>query len=143
VTQRLPSDPSLPAVPPLPGKPERPLNEIVVELWENTEKLIRQELALASSEIDTKLDRAKKEGAMFAASGVILHAGLLTLIAALVLLLGNAIDLWLSALIVGVVVGGVGYALSRRKPPSPGELMPTRTIASVKQDVRTFTEATK
>jgi hypothetical protein len=124
-------------------KSERPLSEIVVELWENTEKLIRQELALASTEVDAKLDRAKKEATIFAAGGAVLYAGLLTLVAALVLLLGNVVEPWLAALIVGVVVSGVGYALVRRSPPSPSDLVPNRAIASVKQDVRTFTEATK
>lgn len=144
MTQRMPGEPGAPlGTPVVTGKAERPLSEIVVELWENTEKLIRQEVALASAEVDTKLDRVKKEVALFATGGAVLYAGLLTLVAAAVLLLGNVVDLWLAALIVGVVISGIGYALVRRSPPSPGELIPTRTIASVKQDVRTFTEAVK
>lgn len=142
--QLVPGDADAPLAPsPVPARGERPLSEIVVELWENTEKLIRQEIALASTELDSKLDRTKKEAAIFAAGGAVLYAGLLTLVAALVLLLGNVVDLWLAALIVGLAVSGTGYALVRRSPPSPQDLVPTRTIASVKQDVRTFTEAAK
>jgi putative superfamily III holin-X len=144
VSQRLPGDPVLPLVPPvLPSKGERPLSEIVSELWQNAEKLIRQEIALGSSEIETKLDRAKKELGVIATGGAVLYAGVLTLVAALVLLLGTVIALWLAALIIGAVVTGVGFAMARRTPPSPSELVPTQTMASVKQDVRTFTEAAK
>lgn len=140
----MPGDHGTPLVPPtLPGKVERPLSEIVSELWQNAEKLIRQEIALGSSEIETKLERAKKEIGVIATGGAVLYAGVLTLVAALVLLLGTVIALWLSALIIGVLVTGVGFVMARRTPPSPSELMPTRTMASVKQDVRTFTEAAK
>jgi hypothetical protein len=115
----------------------------VVELWANSEKLVRQELALASNELDAKLDRAKKEVGVIATGGAVLYAGVLTLVGALVLLLGTVIALWLAASIVGAVVTTVGFAMARRSRPSASELVPTRTIASVKQDVRTFTEAAK
>ena len=125
------------------GQTERPLQEIVVELWENSEKLVRQELALASTELDSKLGRAKVELGAFALGGAVLYAGLLALVAAAILLLGHAVALWLAALIVGAVVSGIGYGLVRRGPPKPAELMPTQTMQSVKQDVKTFKEATK
>lgn len=119
------------------------MSEVVTDLWENGQKLVRQEFALASSEIDTKLDRAKKEVAVIATGGAVLYAGVLTLVGALVLLLGTVIALWLAALVVGLLVTGIGFAMARRTPPSPGDIVPTRTIASVKKDVRTFTEAAK
>lgn len=140
----MPGEPGTSLAPPtLPGKGERALSEIVSELWQNAEKLIRQEIALGRSEIETKLDRAKKEIAVIATGGAVLYAGVLTLVAALVLLLATVIALWLSALIIGAVVSGIGFAMARRTPPSPSELVPTRTMASVEQDVRTFTEAAK
>jgi hypothetical protein len=128
---------------PAPGHAERPLNEIVVELWQNTEKLVRQELALASTELDSKLGRAKVELGAFALGGAVLYAGLLALVAAAILLLGHAVSLWLAALIVGAVVSGIGYGLVRRGPPTPAELVPTQTMQSLKQDVKTFKEAAK
>jgi len=40
---------------------ERPVSEIVKQLWENAEKLARQELALAVAELDQKVDTVKKD----------------------------------------------------------------------------------
>lgn len=127
----------------LHSRGERPIGEIVVELWENTEKLVRQEITLASTELEGKMNRAKREVGAVAIGGAVLYAGVLALMAALVLLLAQAMPHWLSALLVGVLCAGGGYFMVRKNQPNPAELTPRRTIESIKQDVRTFTEATK
>lgn len=123
---------------------ERPLRDILVELWENTEKLFRQEVKLASAELDLKMTRAKAELVAFATGGALLVVGMLAIVAAVILLLAEVMVPWLAALIVGVVLAGIGFALVKRGPKlSAEELAPTRTIQSVRKDVQAFTEATK
>jgi hypothetical protein len=120
---------------------DRPLQEVVVELWENAEKLLRQEVALASSELDQKINRLKRELVGAAIGGAVLHAGVLALVAALTLLLSKALEPYLAAFIVAVAAGVVGIVLLSRSKPDVQELVPERSIESLKKDVQTFTEA--
>lgn len=121
---------------------DRPLRELLVELWHDTEKLVRQEAKLASTELDGKITKAKADVTAAAIGGAVLYAGVLALVAAAVLLLAQVMESWLAALIVGVVVAGVGFVLARRaKNITPDAVKPEHTIHSVKQDVRTFKEA--
>jgi hypothetical protein len=99
---------------PRTGEDTRPLGTIIAELWENTERLARQEIALGLAQVDQRVDHIKGDLARVTLGGAVLYAGVLSLVAAMVLLLAKAIDPWLSALIVGVVVGGTGYALLQR-----------------------------
>jgi hypothetical protein len=121
--------------------PDRPLQEVVLGLWENTEKLVRQELALAGAELDQKLQRLKLEAIATLAGAGVLLLGLSCAVAALVLLLSKVMDPFLAALVVAVVLSGAGYLLISRKKPQLSELTPERTIENVQKDVETFTEA--
>lgn len=96
------------------GEDTRPLGVIVSELWENTEKLARQELELGLAKVDHRVTEVKRDLIAMTIGGAILYAGILAVMAAIVLLLAKAIDPWLSALIVGVVVSGAGYMLVQR-----------------------------
>ena len=124
---------------------ERPAGEIIGELWENTEKLVRQELELALAELERRVDRLKTDVTMAAVGGSVLYAGVLTLVAAVVLLLSKAVDPWLAAMIVGVVVSGIGFMLVQRgkKDLESAELKPEQTIRSVERTAHTFKEAVK
>lgn len=96
------------------GEDTRPLGVIVSELWENTEKLARQELELGLAKVDRRVTEVKRDLIAMTIGGAIMYAGILAVMAAIVLLLAKAIDPWLSALIVGVVVSGAGYMLLQR-----------------------------
>lgn len=120
---------------------DRPFSDVVVELWENTEKLVRQELALASAELDQKINRVKSEVIVVVTGGGVLFLGLACGVAALVLLLAKAMDPFLAALLVAVALCAVGYAMVSRKKPSVDELVPERTIENLQKDVETFKEA--
>jgi len=127
------------------GEHDRPLKDLFVELWENTEHLVRQELKLAGAELDVKIKEVKKDLIAGALAGAFLVTALLTLVAALVLLLSEAIAPWLSALIVGGALAVAGYALLRRAREglNPQELAPDRTARNLKRDVEVFKEATQ
>jgi len=125
-------------------KAERPIRELLVELWENTETLVRQEVKLASAELDEKVARAKADVVKAAIGGAMLYVGVLALTAGVILFLAKFMAPWVSAVLVAVVMVGVGYFLVQKgKELNADKLAPHRTIRSVRQDVQTFREATK
>jgi uncharacterized membrane protein YqjE len=126
-----------------PASSEPPLKDVLVELWENTEKLLRQELALASAELDLKAKKLKLELMASAVAVGMALAGALSLVAALILLLSEAMEPWLAALLTSVVLLGAGFGLIKKNRPSVADITPERTLQSLKKDVQTFTEASK
>lgn len=121
---------------------EPPLKDVLVELWQNVEKLMRQQLALASAELDVKAQQLKKEAAAFGAAAGMILAGALALVAGVILLLSLAMPAWVAALAVGATLAGGGVMLLQKRP-SVSELTPDRTLQSIKKDVQIFTEARK
>jgi hypothetical protein len=91
---------------------EREVGAIVADVWENAEKLVRQELELGLAELDRRVDKLKIGLTSAAIGGATLYAGVLVLLAAAVLGLANVMAPWLAALIVGVLATGAGAYLS-------------------------------
>jgi MFS family permease len=117
----------------------QPVGELVRQLSEQTSTLVRQELELAKTEL-TERGRAAGAGAgMLGGGGLIglLAAGALT--ACLILLLAEAMDAWVAALIVAVVYGAGATLLALRGRDRIREGMPPapeQTVESVKEDVQ-------
>lgn len=112
--------------------------ELVKQVSEQTQRLVRQEIALARLEMSSKAKHAGIGAGMLAGAALVGLLALGTLIAMLVLVLATALDAWLAALIVTVAllalagilaVSGKGQ-LARATPPAP-----ERAIESVKADV--------
>src|SRR4051812_27964019 len=101
--------------------------ELVRELSEQTTTLIRKELALAQLELKEKGKRAGIGGGLFGTAGLLALYGLGALIAGAVLALATAVDGWLAALIVAVVLfaaAGVAALIGKKElaqatPPAP------------------------
>ena len=91
---------------------ERSIGDLFSELANETGTLIRQEMALAQAEMTGKLTRAGKNAAFVAAGGAVGFAAFLTLLAAVVAGLSYFMPVWLSALIVAAVVGGVAFYIN-------------------------------
>ena len=123
---------------------ERPIRELFSDLLTNTETLVRQELKLASAEVETKIEDAKTD-LMKRAIGIgALYAGVLALVAALVLFVAKFVAPWVAALIVGALVLGLGYALMQTgKDVTARRLKPDRTVGSLRKDAQTFREAVR
>jgi uncharacterized membrane protein YqjE len=127
------------AVPPAGAPPvrEHSLGDLFRQLAEDSTTLIRQEIALAKSEMRETVRTVSRDIAMIAVGGVIALVGVLTLTAFLVLLLGALMaNYWLAALIVGVVyllIGG-GLAYSNLNNLRKSELKPEHSIESLKED---------
>ncbi len=115
---------------------ERSLGELFSELSRETSTLVRKEVELAKTEITDKATKAGKNIGFLAVGGAVAYAGFLTLIAAVVMLIGLAIPWWLSALIVGVIVAGVGYALVQKglSTLKAMDFKPQETIETLKED---------
>ena len=93
---------------------DRSLGELFSELSRETGTLIRKELELATTEMTAKAKVAGGHVGMIAAGGALAHAGMLILLAMIVIALtAIGLALWLATLIVGVLTLGVGYLLAR------------------------------
>lgn len=119
-------------------KEERSLGDLFSELASDTSNLVRQEVALAQVEITDKATRAGKNVGYLVVGGAVAYAALLTLLAALVIGLADLFDIsvWIPALIVGLVVGGVAFwmitsALDALKNMN---FTPQQTVESLKED---------
>jgi uncharacterized membrane protein YqjE len=83
-----------------------------------------------------KASRVGKNVGFLVVGGVVAYTGLLAIVAAVIIVLGNAIPLWVSALAVGLVIAIVGLVLVlkgantlRQEDPTPQE-----TIETLKED---------
>ena len=118
---------------------ERSLGELFGDLARDMGTLVSQELALARTELTEKAARVGKEIAMLAVGGLVAYAGLLAIIAAVIVLIADrGVPLWVSALVVGLVVAGIGYLLVQRgiSALKHEDLAPRQTIQSIKEDTQ-------
>jgi len=93
---------------------ERELSAIVTHMWENAETLVRAELDLGLKELDIRVDKLKQSLLMATIGGAVLYAGVLTLVATIVIGLSKVLEPWIASLIVGVLVTGVGAVMCMR-----------------------------
>ena len=125
------------------GDGDVPLQEVLVELWQNVEKLVRQEVTLARAELETKAAKLKADLIASAAGAVLALASVFALVATVILLLDQVMPAWLAALITSAATGATGFALLKKGTPSASDVKPERTIANLKRDFQTIREAGK
>lgn len=115
---------------------ERSLGELFGDLSRETTALVRHELDLAKTELTRKGAKIGKDVGFLAVGGAITYAGFLAILAALIIALAAFIPAWLSALLVGLVVAGVGYFLIQRGLAAlkKEDLAPKQTIQTLKED---------
>ena len=118
------------------GRDDRSLGELFSELAQETTTLVRQEVSLATTEMTQKASRAGRHIGVLAAGGAVAYAGLLAILAGIIVLLNNVMPLWLSALLVGIVVAVVGYVLVRRALDAlkREDFTPRETMETLKED---------
>ena len=121
------------------SKDERSLGELFGDLARDMGTLVSQEVALARTELTGTASRVGKDIAFLAVGAMVAYAGLLAIIAAVILLLGaSGVPLWVSALLVGLIVAGLGYVLVQRGLTAlkREDLAPRQTIESLKEDTQ-------
>lgn len=119
------------------GRDERSLGDLFAELAQETSTLVRQEVKLAETELSQKAVRVGQSVGSLVLGGAVLYAGVLTLIAAVIIVLGElGLPWWLAALLVGVVAAGAGALLVARAYDALKRIdpVPHRTIESLKED---------
>lgn len=120
------------------NRQERSLGELFGDLARETSTLVRQEVELAKTEMSQKASNIGKDIGFLAVGGAIAYAGVLALGAALIIGLAQlGLPWWLSALLVGLVVAGIGYFLVQKglSALKQQNLAPQKTIETIKEDV--------
>jgi len=119
-------------------KEEPSLGDLFSELAGETGTLIRQEVALAQIELTTKVTKVGKNVGFLVVGGAVGYAALLVLLASAVIILANFIPLWVSALLVGAIVGIISFFLisSAVAELKKTDLAPRETVESIKEDAQ-------
>jgi xanthine/uracil permease len=125
---------------------DRSIGTLVSELSQETTTLLQQEIALAKTEMSEKVSQVSTALVRLALGGLVLFAGLLLLLDAVVYGLSEIMppDLtpWLPALLVGLVVAIIGAVLLQkgRSNLQTSSLMPQRTATSLQRDTHMVKE---
>jgi len=120
-------------------KDERALGELFGDLARDMGVLVRQEVGLATTEIAHKATGAARDVAIVAVGGLVAYAGLLGILAALVIGLAAAgLSWWQAALAVGVVVAIVGAVVVQRGMVALKrvDFAPRATLETLKEDTQ-------
>jgi uncharacterized membrane protein YqjE len=119
---------------------EPPLGTLVHDLTTQVPDLIRSEIRLAQAELAEKGKRAGLGIGMFGGAGIVALYGVGVLIATIILALALAMDAWLAALIVTVVlfaIAGVLALVGKRQVAQAMPVAPERAVEGVKEDIAT------
>ena len=114
------------------------MGELVQELSQQTATLVRQEMRLAQVELQEKGKRAGTGAGMFGGAGLVALYGVGAVLAAVIMLVATAIEPWVSALIVGVVLlatAGILALLGRKHVEQATPPKPERAMESMQHDV--------
>lgn len=126
---------------------ERSIGDLIGDLADETRTLVQQEVRLASAEMGEKAGRIGRNSAKVAVGGMVLYAGLLLALAGIAigvaLLLAPAmmpwnVAMWVAPLLVGLVVGFIGYAMLQHGMHQIKEtdLTPRETARSLRETKR-------
>ena len=110
---------------------------------EQSSTLIRQELRLATAELQEKGKHAGVGVGMFGGAGVVGLYGVGALIAAAIIGLGTLLEPWIAALIVGVVllaIAGIVALLGKKQVEQATPAKPEQAMDSVQEDIQTVKE---
>src|SRR5829696_7538737 len=113
--------------------------ELLKQFSQDASTLIRKELELAKAELTEKGKQAGKGAGMFGGAGLFGLGAFGALTAFLILVLAEAMDAWLAALIVTVLWGAIAAVLAiqgKQKVEEAAPLQPEQTVDTVKEDVQ-------
>jgi uncharacterized membrane protein YqjE len=121
-----------------PEAADQPVGKLVQELSQQTATLVRKEIRLAQLELQEKGKHAGIGAGMFGGSGLVALYGLGAVITAAILGLSTAVDGWLAAVIVAVVlfaVAGVLALTGKKQVEQATPPTPEAAIDSTKTDI--------
>lgn len=119
-------------------KEELSLGDLFTSLANETGTLVRQEMSLAQAELTQKATTIGQNVGSLIMGGAVAYASFLALLLAITVGLSYFIPLWLSALVVAIVVGAVGYMMisSALKALKNTNLKPLQTVETLKEDAQ-------
>jgi uncharacterized membrane protein YqjE len=120
--------------------------ELVTRLSSQVSELVRGELELARAELASKGKRAGVGAGLAGAGGVLALYGGGALVAAAIAALALVVDVWLAALVVGVLlllVAGLLAVVGKNRIQSATPPVPEQAVAGAKQDVETVKQAVR
>ncbi|RON24788.1 hypothetical protein BK660_03725 [Pseudomonas brassicacearum] len=130
-------DPNFPGPSPAPvPDPDVSVVGLLRQLAREVPALFTKELALAKAELQASLTTLKAGIAGVASGAIVLMAGFIILLMSAVYGLSLVMAPWLAALIVGVVVMIIGFAMLQagKKQFEPSHLKPDRTLDALNKD---------
>lgn len=115
---------------------EMPTKELLASLFGQGKVLLQEEVRLAKAELRTEVKKVTASAGAVGGGAVLLHTGLLVFSGFLVALLDLFMPLWAAALVVSVLLLGVGafLALGGIKKLKTANLKPEETIETLKED---------
>ena len=118
------------------NRSEKPLGELFSDLASEMSNLVRQEVELAKVEVGQKAKYVGRNIGYLVVGGAIAYAALLAVIAAIILLLDKVMPSWGAALLVGVVVAGIGWLLIGKAVSAlqQTDVTPRETVETLKED---------
>jgi Putative Actinobacterial Holin-X, holin superfamily III len=123
----------------------RPLGDLFGDLAAEMSNLVRQEVALAKVEVTQKAKYVGKNVGYLVVGGAVAYAAALAIIAAIIMLLAKVMPNWGATLLVGVVVGGIGWFLIGKALAAlqQTDLTPRETVETLKEDATWMKEQIK
>ena len=125
---------------------DRSIGDLTRDVSEQTAVLVRKELALATAELKEKGRHAGVGVGLFGGAGVFAFYAAGALIATAILGLAEAVDAWLAALIVSVVllaIAAIAALIGKREVSQATPPAPEKARESVAVDVETVKEAAR
>ncbi len=115
---------------------DRALGDLFNELKDQTNQLISQQVRLAKAEVTEKGKQAGKAAGFIAVGGFVVYAGLLAIIAGIILVLAQWVPIWVAAVVVGVIVGLIGYLVIQKglNDLKADKLKPEKTMTTMKEN---------
>lgn len=125
-----------------PAPENRSVGELLRDLANDVTNLIRQELVLARTEAQEKMNQTMTAVFAIIAGALLAFAALIILLQALVVGLSNFMYDWVAAILVGGVVAIIGFIMVRKgqNDLSASRLAPDRTAANLRKDVNLVKE---
>ncbi len=114
---------------------QQSLQGLFADLLRDMTTLVRQELALARTEVTDKATAVGRDAGLVAGGGLLGFVGLLAIVAALIELLAAILPRWLSALLVGAALAGGGAAVAKKGLDAIREedLVPRQTLEAAQE----------
>ncbi|HEU5132341.1 MAG TPA: phage holin family protein [Pyrinomonadaceae bacterium] len=114
----------------------RPLGDLFGDLATDMANLVRQEVSLAKVEITQKAKHVGRNVGYLVIGGAVAYAAALAIIAGIIMLLAKVVPHWGAALIVGAVVGAIGWMLIGKAMAAlqQTDLTPHETVETLKED---------